>query len=114
MVQRLTRFACAAAIFVAITSLLTVVRAGGPYVVDLAQSAADVRWRHSGHQGPGAAAEYFGREMVTGDFNADGRTDLAVTAELFPRCFIDPDRGLALAKKRLRRTITKSFRRSIA
>jgi hypothetical protein len=40
-----------------------------------------VRFRHSGHQGPGNASEYFGREMVTGDFNHDGLQDLVVTAD---------------------------------
>src|SRR4051812_42203740 len=82
MLSRLTPLAVAAVLFVTVFSLAPAVRAGDAlYVRDLSQSPADVRWRHSGHQGPGAAAEYFGREMATGDFNHDGLTDLTVGAD---------------------------------
>lgn len=57
------------------------VHADATYVRDLAASPAEVRWRHSGLQGGYGSARYFGREMVTGDFNHDGRTDLAVGAD---------------------------------
>ncbi len=82
MLSRSTPLVCAAVLFALSGTLAPQVRAGGgTYVRDLAQTAADVRLRHSGHQGPGTAAEYFGREMATGDFNHDGRTDLVVTAD---------------------------------
>lgn len=54
---------------------------GSTYVRDLSQQTADVRWRHSGHQGGRGSAEYFGRELATGDFNHDGLQDLAVSAD---------------------------------
>jgi hypothetical protein len=81
MTSRLTPLVCAAALLAATCALTPAAAAGEEYVRDLSQSPADVRFRHSGHQGPGGAAEYFGREMVTGDFNHDGRQDLVVTAD---------------------------------
>ncbi|HQR38200.1 MAG TPA: FG-GAP-like repeat-containing protein [Blastocatellia bacterium] len=51
------------------------------YVRDLKLAPADVRFRHSGHQGGRGSDEFYGRELATGDFNNDGLQDLAVTAD---------------------------------
>jgi hypothetical protein len=50
-------------------------------VRDLAAAPADVALRHSGRQSAEPAHEFFGRELASGDFNGDGLTDLAVTAD---------------------------------
>ena len=50
-------------------------------VRDLTTQPADARIRHSGHQGGQNSPEWFGREMAQGDFNNDGKTDLAVSAD---------------------------------
>ncbi len=81
MVTRLTHLVCVAALVASALSIAPSATAAGEYVRDLSQMPADVRWRHSGHQGPGFAAEYYGRELVKGDFNHDGRTDFAVGAD---------------------------------
>jgi hypothetical protein len=52
-----------------------------PIVREFGDSPADARLRHSGRQGGRNAPEYFGRELATGDFNNDGRQDLAVSAD---------------------------------
>jgi hypothetical protein len=73
------------AIVVTIAALLCATadtRAGGStYERDLHQEPADIRIRHSGHQGGQGSAEYFGRELATGDFNGDGLQDLVVSAD---------------------------------
>jgi hypothetical protein len=50
-------------------------------VRDLAVVPPDVALRHSGRQSAEPAHEFFGRELASGDFNGDGLTDLAVTAD---------------------------------
>lgn len=71
----------ALAIFVTIVAPATLVEAGTQYIRDLSSSAADIRYRHSGSQGGRGAFEYFGREIISADFNGDGLTDLAVSAD---------------------------------
>lgn len=71
----------ALALFAAFVTPATLVEAGTQYVRDLSSEAADVRYRHSGSQGGQGAFEYFGREVISGDFNDDGLTDLAVSAD---------------------------------
>jgi hypothetical protein len=81
MVSRLTAAGCAAAMLILTSAFAPLVHADPTYVRDLGNAPADVRWRHSGRQGGTETPEYFGREMVTGDFNHDGRTDLVVGAD---------------------------------
>lgn len=82
MVSRLTSIVYAIVILLIAGTVAPLARAGAlQYVRDLSQAPAEIRFRHSGHQGGGGAAEFYGREMVTGDFNDDGRQDLAVSAD---------------------------------
>jgi hypothetical protein len=81
MISRLTRSACVAAALALSSAVAPPARADGTYVRDLSHSPAEVQFRHSGRQGGLETPEYYGREMVTGDFNHDGRADLAVGAD---------------------------------
>lgn len=51
-----------------------------PVVRELASQPPDVALLHSGHQSAGIHPVWYGRELATGDFNGDGKTDLAVSA----------------------------------
>ena len=75
------RLTVALALFVTLAAPAALVSAGTLYVRDLSSAAADIRFRHSGSQGGQGAFEYFGREVISADFNADGLTDLAVSAD---------------------------------
>src|SRR5688572_2490492 len=46
----------------------------------LESSPADIIFRHSGRQAAEPWGEFYGEELVTGDFNGDGKTDVAVSA----------------------------------
>lgn len=65
----------------ALATIAMPARAQAPLVTRSLETApADVILRHSGRQAAESWGEYFGYETATGDFNADGRTDLAVSA----------------------------------
>ena len=71
----------ASRLMAAVALVLSIPFQSTAYVRDLASAPADIRWRHSGRQGGAETPEYYGREMATGDFNGDGRTDLVVAAD---------------------------------
>jgi hypothetical protein len=79
--SRFTPAACGAVALVLASLVAPHTAADTTYVRDLAHAPADIRWRHSGRQGGSETPEYFGREMATGDFNGDGRTDLVTAAD---------------------------------